>query len=86
MDDLAQCLYQFLMERRMGYLWKDDEYRACTLSVELQKKRVEGILNLEQRKELDRLLERMAERDCIENRHQFQAVLKLVQELHVLTG
>ena len=41
MDDLTLCLYEFLLELRMGYLWKDEEYRACNLKVRLQEERME---------------------------------------------
>lgn len=69
MADLAQCLYQFLMERRMGYLWKNDEYRTYISRMELQKRQAYAILGQEQRKELDCLLDRIAERDCVEKQH-----------------
>ena len=84
MDDLTLCLYEFLLERRMGYLWKDEEYRACNLKVRLQEERMESHLNEEQRKELDLLLDHVAERNSMEKSHLFQAVLELIRELNAL--
>lgn len=84
MDDLTQCLYEFLMERRMGSIWENEEYRACLSAVELQEEQVKSFLNGEQRKELELLLDRVAERDSIEQTHLFQAVLELVRELGAL--
>ena len=40
MDDLTQYLYEFLMERRMGYLWEDAEYRACVSGTASDRKSV----------------------------------------------
>lgn len=84
MDDLTLCLYEFLMERRMGRLWKDEEYRTCNLKVKLQKEKVESRLNEEQRKELDLLLDHVAERNSLEKSYLFQAVLELIRELNAL--
>ena len=84
MDDLTLCLYEFLMERRMGRLWKDEEYKACNLKVKLQREKVESRLNEEQRKELDLLLDHVAERNSMEKSHLFQAVLELIRELNAL--
>ncbi len=84
MDDLTQCLYDFLLECRMGSLRENKEYRACLSAVELQEEQVKSFLNGEQRKELELLLDRVAERDSIEQTHLFQAVLELVRELGAL--
>lgn len=83
MDDLTLCLYEFLLERRMGYLWKDEEYRACNLKVRLQEERMESHLNKEQRKELDLLLDHIAERSSLEKSHLFQTTLGLARELRL---
>ena len=84
MDDLTLCLYEFLLELRMGYLWKDEEYRACNLKVRLQEERMESRLNEEQRKELDLLLNHVAERSSLEKFRLFQGSLELVRELSAL--
>ena len=36
MDDLTRCLYEFLMETRMGRIWEDEEYKACNSGLLLQ--------------------------------------------------
>ncbi len=45
---------------------------------------MKSFLNGEQRKELELLLDRVAERDSIEQTHLFQAVLELDRELGAL--
>ena len=82
MDDLTQYLYEFLMERRMGYLWEDAEYRACVSGTASQEERVRSCLSGEQQKELDRLLDRIAEQDRVEKEHVFRGALALVRELN----
>ncbi len=86
MDDLTQCLYEFLLDRRMGSLWEDDEYKTCSLNVVTQEERVESCLSEEQRKELRLLLDRIAEQGSIEKARLFQAALGLVRELNALPG
>lgn len=86
MDDLTQCLYEFLLDRRMGDEWNDGEYRACILNAELQEKQIKSSLNEKQQKELDLLLDRVAERDSMEKTYLFQAALSLVRELNALVG
>lgn len=84
MDDLTQCLYEFLMDRRMGGLWKDEKYKACSLAVETQEERVNSFLTSEQRKKLDQLLDKITEQECLEKAYLFQAVLELVRELNAI--
>ena len=84
MDDLMQCLYEFLMERRMGRLWKEPEYKECILRVRLQEEQMKSSLNEDQLKELHILLDRITELDSIEKAYLFQAALELVRELNAL--
>ena len=86
MDDLTQCLYEFLLERRMGHQWNNGEYRACILNAKLQEEQMKSSLHEKQQKELDLLLDRIAERDSMEKTYLFQAALSLVRELNVLVG
>ena len=86
MDDLAQCLYEFLLDRRMGQEWNDGEYKACVLNAELQEEQMKASLNEKQQEELDLLLDRIAERDSMEKTYLFQAALSLVRELNALVG
>ena len=84
MNDLTQCLYEFLMERRMGGLWEDAEYKACSSAAAEQEEQVRSRLNSEQRKELEVLLDRIAEQDSAEKAYLFRAALGLVRELNAL--
>lgn len=86
MNDLTQCLYEFLLDRRMGEEWNDGEYRACSLNAELQEEQIKSSLDEKQRRELDLLLDRIAERDSMEKTYLFQAALSLVRELNALVG
>ena len=61
MDDLTQCLYEFLLDRRMEGLREDAAYKACSEAVKLQEERVASGLNGAQRRELELLLDRAAE-------------------------
>ena len=84
MDDLTQCLYEFLLDRRMEGLREDAAYKACSEAVKLQEERVASGLNGAQRRELELLLDRAAEQGSIEQAHLFQATLDLVKELNAL--
>lgn len=86
MDDLTQCLYEFLLERRMGELWKDSEYITYNSGVELLEKQIKSHLNAEQWKELELLLDRISERDSFEKTRLFQAALGLVRELNAIVS
>lgn len=84
MDDLTQCLYEFVLDRRMKGLMEDERYRACCLAAELQEERVVSFLNDSQREELDQLLDQVMEQSNMEHAYLFQAALDLVQELDAL--
>lgn len=83
MDDLTQCLYEFLMERRMGRVWKDEEFQACHQAVAAQEELIRSRLGGE---ELEALLDRLAERDSMEKERLFQETLGLVRELNGILG
>ena len=86
MDDLTRCLYEFLMETRMGRIWEDEEYKACNSGLLLQEQRVRSRLSGDQEAELDRFLDCMLERDSVEKEHLFQSTLDLLRELSALAG
>lgn len=86
MDDLTRYLYEFLMERRVKDLWEDAEYKACMSAVEQREEQVRSGLSAEQQKQLDRFLDQLLERECMEKEHHFRATLELVRELNALTG
>ena len=72
MDDLTRCLYEFLMETRMGRIWEDEEYKACNSGLLLQEQRVRSRLSGEQEAELDRFLD--------------NAVMGRLQEVRIIHG
>ena len=84
MDDLTQCLYEFLMERRMGGLREDAEYEACSSAVVQQEERVRSGLSREQQSQLDRFIDHILEQEYLEKAYQFQATLDLFKELNAL--
>ncbi|MCI8303461.1 MAG: hypothetical protein HFF52_02420 [Lawsonibacter sp.] len=84
MDDLMKCLYQFMLEHRMGSLRDDREYCELSLNVELQTERVRGYLTGEQRKELNRLIDATSRQNSMVIDHAFQAALALSKELNTL--
>ena len=86
MNDLTQCLYEFLLDRRMRSLWEDAEYKACLSAAVSLEEQLKSHLSEDQRDQLDRLMDNIQEQGCIERGHQFQAVLGLVRELNALTG
>lgn len=86
MDDLMKCLYEFMLDRRMKRIWRDEEFRACSLRAEEQEERMKSCLNEEQRKELSTLIDRLTEQDSIEKEHIFRAALDLARELNALAG
>lgn len=85
MDDLTQCLYEFLLERRMGNLREDAKYEVCSSAVIEQEEQVRSGFSEEQQGQLDRFIDCILEQECMEKEHQFQAVLELVRELSALT-
>lgn len=84
MDDLMKCLYEFVQTHRMGGLYQDPEYRDRTSAAEVQGNRVRELLDQEQRRELDRLIDKITEQDSIVNEHTFRAALGLARELYAL--
>lgn len=86
MDDLTQCLYEFLLERRMGSLRENAEYNACMSAVVSREEQLKSCLSEDQQDQLDRLMDNILEQGCIEREHQFQAALALIQELKALVG
>lgn len=84
MDDLMKCLYEFMITKRLGALWDDQEYAEVSHAAEMQMERVEENLNKEQRRELRRLLENVSAQNSIENEHRFRAALALFKELNAL--
>lgn len=81
MDDLTKCLYDFLLDRRMGGVHEDSEYAEASHSVELQWKKLQQLLDPQQQKELLLLLEEISAQNSVENEHLFQAALGLAREL-----
>ena len=84
MNDLTRCLYEFLLERRMGSLWENADYRACISAVVPQEEQLKSSLGRDQQDQLDHLLDYIQEQGCIEREHQFQAALDLLKELNAL--
>lgn len=84
MDDLTQCLYEFLLDRRMGSLRENAEYKACLSAVVSLEEQLKSHLSEDQQDQLDRLMDNIQEQGCIEREHQFQAALALIQELNAL--
>ncbi len=84
MDDLMNCLYQFILENRLGNLREDEEYKAISSDINLQEERLRGCLNKKQRKELNWLLDAITHQDSIVNEHIFRASLALARELSAL--
>lgn len=86
MDDLTRCLYEFLLDRRMGRLWEHEEYQAYCSAVLSQEEQVRSCMDEAQQKELDLLLDRIGEQDSFEKERLFQAALGLVRELDGLVS
>ncbi len=86
MDNLMKCLYDFVLERRMGDVVSDPEYREASHTLEMQMKKVEAGMNEEQGIELRVLLESVSAQNSIESEHLFHAALGLARELSALAG
>lgn len=84
MDDLMKCLYEFMLERRLGSLHEDPEYGQAAFDEKIQEKRVQECLDEKQRKEVDRLFDMRTVQDSIVNEHIFRAALRLFRELNAL--
>ena len=85
MDDLMKCLYEFMLERRLGSLHEDPEYGQAAFDEKIQERRVRECLDAQQRKEVDRLFDMRTVQDSIVNEHIFRAALALSGELNALT-
>lgn len=86
MADLMKCLYQFVLENRLGGLKDSEEYRDCVLSADLRIKCVKSCLNEEQRKELSQMIDRIGFQNSVESEYIFRAALRLARELNALVG
>lgn len=81
MNDLTQCLYDFVRKRRMGEVDIDPEYTEASLGVELQLKKVRQALSEAQQMELQLLLDSISAQNSVECEYLFQVTLKLAHEL-----
>ena len=86
MDNLMKCLYDFVLERRMGDVVSDPEYREASHTLEMQMKKVEAGMNEEQGIELRVLLESVSAQHRLESEQLFHAALGLARELSALAG
>lgn len=84
MDDLMKCLYELIMERRMGALELDQEYRDSVRTVSMQEKKLWEQLNEDQRQEVELLMMEVTNQNIIEREYLFRASLALARELNAL--
>lgn len=84
MDDLMKCLYELIMERRMGALELDQEYRDSVRTVSMQEKKLWEQLNEDQRQEVELLMMEVTNQNIIEQEYLFRASLALARELNAL--
>lgn len=84
MDDLMKCLYELVMERRMGALELDQEYRDSVRTVSMQEKKLWEQLNEDQRQEVELLMMEVTNQNIIEQEYLFRASLTLARELNAL--
>lgn len=84
MDDLMKCLYNFVLEHRLGNMVKEREYQDSRDAVLAQEEKVMEGMSKEQRRELNVLLSQTSAQDALENEYVFRAALGLARELRAL--
>lgn len=84
MDDLMRCLYNFVLEHRLGDTSQDREYQDGLDAILAQEEKVMAGMGKEQRHELNVLLNRTSDQSALENEKIFQAALRLARELNTL--
>lgn len=85
MDDLMKCLYEFVLEKRMGALELDQAYRDSVRAVLIQEEKLRERLNEDLRQEAGLLMMAVTNQKAIESEHLFRASLALARELNALT-